>query len=79
MKNLKNMFAWITLAVILAVGTAGANANTGVIITGAPQCTDNSGVVDAITGVIITGAPQLAGIIIIGRSCRAANGLIITD
>lgn len=75
MKNLKQMFAWITLAVILTVGTVGANA--GIIYTGSPQCTDTKGgFVEAITGIIYTGAPQFAGIIYTGAPQFA--GIIYT-
>ena len=76
MKNLKNMFAWITLAVVLTVGTVGANA--GIIISGAPQCTNSTGIlVTDIAGIIIVNAPQLAGIMIADAPCR--NGIMIAD
>lgn len=76
MKNLKNMFAWITLAVVLMVGTVGANA--GIILTDAPQCTDDKGgIVQDILGIIIVNAPQVAGIIIVNSPCK--NGIIIVN
>jgi len=79
MKNLKNMFAWITLAIILTVGTGGANA--GVVVLGASQCTDNNGVAQAITGVVVLGAPQFAGVVVLGapRPCVDANAILISD
>lgn len=75
MKKLTNLFAWITLAVILTVGTVGANA--GIIVL-APQCTDTKGgLVQSILGIIVVGAPQLAGVMIADAPCR--NGIMIAD
>lgn len=77
MKNLKNMFAWITMAVVLTVGTIGANA--GILISDAPQCTDDKGsFLTDVAGIIILNAPQFAGIIIIDRTCQA-DGFILSD
>ena len=63
MKNLKNMFAWITLALILTVGTIGANA--GIIVgdrtTPAP-CSENT---------------SDGGIMISDATCQ--NGVMIAD
>ena len=76
MKNLKNMFAWITLAVVLTVGTVGANA--GIMISDAPQCTDTKGnLVQSVLGIIVIVAPSLNGIMISDAPCR--NGIMISD
>ena len=76
MKNLKNMFAWITLAVVLTLGTIGANA--GVMISDAPQCTDTKGnLVQSILGIIVITAPSIAGVMISDAPCR--NGVMISD
>lgn len=80
MKNLKNMFAWITLAIILTVGTVGANA--GIIIVNAAQCAGaNGGLLQNIAGIIYTGAPQFAGILISDKAqpCLDSTGILISD
>ncbi|MDQ3180117.1 MAG: hypothetical protein M3Q33_06315 [Acidobacteriota bacterium] len=79
MKNLKNMFAWITMAVVITVGTLGANA--GIIISDRQQCADKGGFLQAITGIIVNAAPQFAGIIVNAapQTCVDINGIIITD
>ena len=87
MKNLKNMFAWITLALLLTVGTIGANA--GIIVgdrtTPAP-CTERSsdggvmisdfvGVMIAdFTGIMIS---DFTGVMIADATCQ--NGVMIAD
>ncbi len=75
MKNLKNMFAWITMAVVLTVGTGRANA--GILISDAPQCTGD--IVKEVAGIIITIAPQFAGILISDKPQTCVNGILISD
>lgn len=75
MKNLKNMFAWITLAVILTVGTVGANA--GIIVVGSEadqQCTEDTGVVDDVLGIIVS---SLTGVLVGDSPCD--TGIMIAD
>lgn len=84
------MFAWITLAVILTIGTIGANANTGIIVVGSGAdnqgCSENQGILDGFLGIITTsGASQFTGIIVNGAAgyyvhdapCR--TGIMIAD
>ena len=82
MKNLKNMFAWITLAVVLTVGTVGANA--GIIVNGATQCTegnDSVGVmISDFVGIMIadfTGVMIADGLMIADATCQ--TGVMIAD
>ena len=87
MKNLKNMFAWITLALVLTVGTIGANA--GIIVgdraTPAP-CSENTsdgGIIIAdFAGIIITDftgimIADFTGVMIADSTCQ--NGVMIAD
>ncbi|MBC7900342.1 MAG: hypothetical protein H7070_09855 [Saprospiraceae bacterium] len=77
MKNLRNIFGWITLVTILTVGTT--FANTGIIIAGEADggdpCVDQTAregiIIAGRAGIIIAGAPGIiiagiAGIIIAG-------------
>lgn len=74
------MFAWITLAVILTVGTVGIKAE-GIIVNGGAdqqECTEDEGIFYDVLGIIIsTGAPELAGVMIADAPCR--NGVMIAD
>ena len=79
MKNLKNMFAWITMALVLTVGTIGANA--GIIVgdrtTPAP-CSENTSdggiMISDFAGIIIT---DFTGVMIADATCQ--NGVMIAD
>lgn len=82
MKKLTNLFAWITLAVVLTVGAVGVNAG---IIVGDPiaQCNgdvDSNGIMiadNSLVGAIIANVPSLTGIMIADAPCR--NGIMIAD
>ncbi len=80
MKNLKNMFAWITLAIILTVGSIGVKAD-GIIVVGSgadfQQCTEDNANWYEATGIIISGAPQLAGILFNASPCE--TGILVGD
>ncbi len=71
MKNLKNMFAWITLALLLTVGTIESNA--GIIVgdraTPAP-CSERS----SDGGIMIA---DFTGIMIADETCQ--TGIMIAD
>ena len=87
MKNLKNMFAWITMALVLTVGTIGANAGIIVGDASAPTpCSENTSdggvmiadfagiIITDFTGIIIT---DFTGVMIADATCQ--NGVMIAD
>lgn len=82
MKKVTNLFAWITLAVVLMVGTTVTKAD-GIIVHGIvdnQQCTNATGIIISdFTGIIIVGAPQFTGILISDIACQNATGILISD
>ena len=76
MKNLKNMFAWTTLALVLTVGTIGANA--GIIVTDVASTPCSEGSSDG--GIIVTdftGIMIADGVMIADANCQ--TGVMLAD